>query len=201
MRVRMREYYERRANEYDSTSYEAPDGVDVSPLTAFVSGLTPRRTLDVACGTGYLMRFLQGEVVGLDQSPTMLRLAHGRLGDVELVHAAVPPLPFADGAFDRVFTSFFYGHLSGMVVRARFVREALRVAQELVVVEQAWHADLPRARWEKRQLSDGTSYRVFKRYFDASELADELSGETVLAHDLWVAARTRSTASASDRAR
>jgi hypothetical protein len=36
-------------------------------LEAFVSDLPPGRSLDIACGTGYLTRLLHGDVVALDQ--------------------------------------------------------------------------------------------------------------------------------------
>ena len=42
-------------------------------------------------------------------------------------------LPFEDGAFDRLFTSYFYCHLEEDD-RERFLDEARRVARELVVV-------------------------------------------------------------------
>ena len=35
---------------------------DVAALCAVVAALLPARTLDVACGTGYLTRHLRGEV-------------------------------------------------------------------------------------------------------------------------------------------
>lgn len=41
--------------------------------------LRPARTLDVACGSGFLTRHLRGVVVGLDQSAAMVALAQSRL--------------------------------------------------------------------------------------------------------------------------
>jgi hypothetical protein len=49
----------------------------------------------------------------------------------------VPPLPFADGAFDLAFSSNVYSHLDTAAARAEFVAEALRVACALVVLEQS----------------------------------------------------------------
>ena len=37
------------------------------------------RTLDVACGTGFITQHLSGEVVGLDQSEAMLAIARERV--------------------------------------------------------------------------------------------------------------------------
>jgi SAM-dependent methyltransferase len=176
----MREYYDRRAPEYDASAYEAADAAEVASLTAWVAALAPGRVLDVACGTGYLTRSLRGEIVALDQSRAMLAIARDRLPGAELVRADVPPLPFEDDSFDRVFTGHFYGHLASVSERERFVAEALRVAPELVVVEQAWRPGLPRETWERRELLDGSRHEVFKRYFGADELREELHGEVAL---------------------
>jgi SAM-dependent methyltransferase len=42
---------------------------------ALTAALEPIRTLDVACGTGFLPRHLRGDVVGIDQSPAMSEIA------------------------------------------------------------------------------------------------------------------------------
>ena len=187
----MREYYDRRAPEYDATAYEAADAGEVASLTAWVAGLARGRVLDVACGTGYLTRFLRGEIVALDQSQAMLEIASERVPGAELVRTDVPPLPFDDDSFDRVFTSHFYGHLATAGERERFVDEALRVASEIVVVEQAWRPGLPHETWERRQLGDGSRHTVFKRYFRADELRGELHGKVALEtpHFIGLAAR------------
>jgi ubiquinone/menaquinone biosynthesis C-methylase UbiE len=59
----MQEYYDRRAPEYDASAYEAADAAEVASLTAWVARLAPGRELDVACGTGYLTRFLRGDAL------------------------------------------------------------------------------------------------------------------------------------------
>ena len=80
----MREYYERRAGEYDDwwlgtglfAGRDRPRWEeDVAALQAALAGLPPARTLDVACGTGFLSRHLPGELTGLDQSAAMLDVA------------------------------------------------------------------------------------------------------------------------------
>ena len=76
---------------------------------------------------------LTGEVVGLDQSAAMLDEARRRLPDREFVQGDALSLPFPDGAFDRIFTSYFYCHLVEEE-RMRSFEEARRVAPELVVL-------------------------------------------------------------------
>ena len=145
------------------------------------------RTLDVACGTGFLTRHLPGEVVGLDQSQSMLEVAAERLEGVELVHGDALALPFPDDSFDRVFTGHFYGHL-GPVDRERFVAESRRVASELVVVDSVLRDDVEPEERQERVLNDGSRWTVLKRYFTAAGLADELGGGRVLHEGRWFVA-------------
>jgi SAM-dependent methyltransferase len=193
----MRDYYERRAREYDDwwlgsglfTRRERPGWhEEVRRLIAVLEGLEPARTLDVACGTGFLTRHLPGEVTGLDQSATMVEIATAR--GLDAVQGEAVPLPFDGGAFERVFTSHFYGHLLPGEEAQRFLAEARRVAGELVVVDGASRPDIEDDRWEERRLNDGSTHEVYKRRFRASALAEELGGGEVLhAGDWFVAVR------------
>lgn len=42
--------------------------------------------------------------------------------------------------------------------------------------------------WQEGQLTDGSRHRVYKRYFTAAGLADELGGGTVLMAGRWFVA-------------
>jgi demethylmenaquinone methyltransferase/2-methoxy-6-polyprenyl-1,4-benzoquinol methylase len=190
-------YYDARAAEYDEwylgrgrfARRDRPGWDDeVAALVALVRGLPPARTLDVACGSGFLTRHLRGLVVGLDQSPAMVALAQSRLPDGVALTGDALDLPFADGAFDRVFTGHFYGHLPPSE-RAAFLREARRVAGELVVVDTALRPEVPPEEWQERVLNDGSRHRVFKRYLSAPQLAGEIGGEPLLGGRWFVAAR------------
>ena len=192
----MKAYYDQRAPEYDDwyhgtgmhASIERPGWhEEVARLTRFVGGLSPGRTLDVACGTGFLTRHLHGEVVALDHSPSMLRVAAERAPLAELRQADALPLPFEDESFDRVFTAHFYGHLEPPE-RARFLAEARRVAAELVVVDAALHEGVDAEQWQPRKLLDGSRHVVYKRYFSPAVLAEELGGGTTLFSGSWFVA-------------
>lgn len=190
-----REYYERRAPEYDETSWGALDPehrAEAGDLERVVAALGPGRVLDVGCGTGFLSPQLGGRVVGVDASASMLAVARGRVPGARLVQAAVPPLPFRDRSFDRVFTAHFFGHLREED-RVRFLAEAARVGSELVVVDSAVQPGFPVEGWEERQLRDGSRYRIFKRHFTPEGLAEEVGGGTVLfAGRAFVAVASRS---------
>ena len=117
---RMRAYYHQRAPEYDDrwlgtglfARRERPGWpVEVDALIRLIGSLQPARVLDVACGTGFQTQHLRGDVVAIDQSDAMVSVAGARMPHARVLRADAMPLPFADGEFDRVFTSHFYGHL------------------------------------------------------------------------------------------
>jgi SAM-dependent methyltransferase len=186
-------YYDRRALEYDDwwlgeglyADRERPGwDEELDELRAVIAGLPARRTLDVACGTGFLTRHLRGDVVGLDASERMLSVAREQVPHAHFVQGDALDLPFGDDSFDRVFTSYFYCHL-GQAERERFLAEARRVAPELVVVGSRWNEQDPRERWEERRLKDGSRWTVYKRVFAATDLAAELGGKDVLHEGRW----------------
>jgi SAM-dependent methyltransferase len=192
----MRAYYDARAAEYDdwwlgTGLFERRDRPgwheDVAALCAALAALPPARTLDVACGTGFLTRHLRGAVTALDQSPRMVAIASARLPRATVVRGDAAPLPFANDAFDRVLTSHFYGHLLPDE-RATFVAQARRVAPELVVIDSARGPDAAAEEWQERTLNDGSLHRVYKRFFGGAQLADELGGGAVLMDGRWFVA-------------
>lgn len=188
----MAAYYERRAPEYDdwyagSGRFEERDRPgwhdELGAVVRLLGSLSAARTLDVACGTGFITRHLLGEVVALDGSEAMLRLASSRVAGPS-VRADGLTLPFRDGSFERVFTGHFYGHLpSGD--RERFVREMRRVATELVVLDAALRDDVEPEEVQTRVLSDGSVHQVYKRFFTPRQLIDELGGGEALHEGRW----------------
>ena len=189
----MKAYYDARAPEYDEwyrglgrfDELDRPQwDEDVRELERAVAALPPKRTLDIACGTGFLTRHLRGDVTALDQSEAMLEVAARRAPAARLVRGEAVPLPFADDAFDVVFTGHFYGHLAG-AERERFLREARRVAPRLVVVDSARRPGGPDKAWQERVLNDGSRHPVHKRWFTAEELVAELGGGEVLHSGPW----------------
>ena len=189
----MKAYYDARAPEYDDwyegrglhADRERPGWTEeLAELEGVLRALPAAPTLDVACGTGYLTRWLPGHVTGLDQSERMLGVARTRLGDAPLVRGDALALPFADRSYARVFTGHFYGHLEPEA-RRTFLAEARRVAPELVVADSSvLHADEPESVQERR-LSNGSRWTVYKRHFSGEGLAAELGGGDVLHEGRW----------------
>jgi demethylmenaquinone methyltransferase/2-methoxy-6-polyprenyl-1,4-benzoquinol methylase len=201
------EYYDKRADEYDEwylgaglfADRERPGWhVERDRLCRLLSELPPARTLDVACGTGFLTRHLRGDVTGLDQSARMLAVARGRMPGAAFVRGDALALPFADGAFERVVTGHFFGHLRE-AERQQFMAEAARVADDLVVVDSHERPDHAAEEEQERVLNDGSRHQVYKRYFTGERLALELAGADVLLDGDWfVVVRTALHAAAKD---
>ncbi len=188
-------YYDRRAPEYDE--WYAGEGLfaardrpgwhdEVNRVVELTGCLESARTLDVACGTGFLTRHLRGQVVGIDQSTAMITIARSRLpGGLAIVGDALR-LPVADRAFERVFTGHFYGHLPA-AERQAFLAEARRIAGELIVIDSALRQGISPEQWQERILNDGSRHQVYKRYFTAGQLSAELGGQPLL-DGTWFAA-------------
>ena len=183
----MKAYYHARAREYDdwwlgrnlyAAKHRPGWDDDRTELESWIGGLPAARTLDVACGTGFMTRHLRGEVTGLDQSDAMLEVAAGQVPEATFVQGDALDLPFEDGAFDRLFTSYFYCHLEEDD-RERFLREARRVARELVIVGSRAQPGEELTRWDTRTLQDGSEWQVYKRVFVPADLAAELGGRVL----------------------
>jgi SAM-dependent methyltransferase len=191
-------YYDQRAAEYDEwyqglghfAERDRPGwSAEVDALVQLVRALPAARTLDVACGSGFLTRHLRGVVVGLDQSPSMVALAQSRLPEGVAIVGDALDLPFADDAFDRVLTGHFYGHLPPEE-RATFLAQARRVADELLVIDSALHPGVEPEQRQERVLNNGSRHRIYKRYLTGGQLADEIGGRVLLTGAWFVAAQT-----------
>jgi demethylmenaquinone methyltransferase/2-methoxy-6-polyprenyl-1,4-benzoquinol methylase len=186
-------YYDRRAAEYDDWyldrgGFHQRDrprfAEELESIVATLAALSPAPTLDVACGTGFLTRHLRGTITALDRSPRMLALARKRLPAATLVEGDGLALPFEADAFERIATGHFYGHLDAGQ-RLTFLREARRVATELVIVDASRRHSEVDEEWSTRSLRDGSAWEVYKRYFTPEALLDEVGGGKVLFDGTW----------------
>jgi demethylmenaquinone methyltransferase/2-methoxy-6-polyprenyl-1,4-benzoquinol methylase len=174
---RQKRYYQLRAHEYDATAWEPTDAKrrqELLGLLEAVAALPPARTLDIACGTGFVSQHLRGDLALLDASDEMLAIAAARLPHAQVVHADALPLPFADSSFERVFSGQFYDHLR-LEERMSFLAEARRVAPELVLLEQTRGGKHVEG-FEERFLESGERHEIYTVYFSPESLLAELGG-------------------------
>jgi SAM-dependent methyltransferase len=113
---------EARASLYGSIT--GPFAGDVA--FAAVAEVSPRRLLELGCGTGWfaarVRRELDVDVVAVDQSERMVELA--RRGGVDARVGDVQALPFGDGEFDCVAALWMLYHVTDL---DRGLREIARV--------------------------------------------------------------------------
>jgi demethylmenaquinone methyltransferase/2-methoxy-6-polyprenyl-1,4-benzoquinol methylase len=164
-------YYRSLAGDYLNQGLDLPGGEE---LTEALEAFHPAGSvLELACGpgvwTGQLLRHAT-DVTAVDASPEMLAIAAARVGDdrVRFVQADlftwVP-----DRRYDVVFIGFWLSHVppgrfdSFWTLVARclkddgrvfFADDAYRTPEELI--------EGPSSSTIRRQLKDGTSYRIIK---------------------------------------
>jgi len=118
------------ANAYEALFVPALFG-QWAPKVADAAQLQPgQRVLDVACGTGILVREItsrmgsSGRVAGVDPSPGMVAVAKQLAPAVEWREGVAESLPFPDQSFDAVVSQF---GLMFFTDRRQALREMLRV--------------------------------------------------------------------------
>jgi demethylmenaquinone methyltransferase/2-methoxy-6-polyprenyl-1,4-benzoquinol methylase len=176
----LREYYERRAPEYERI-YQRPERqTDLACLRrAIAHRFAELNVLDVACGTGYWTACFAGHarsVVGVDANPAVLDIARGKalartrftLGDALLLSERL-------GRFDAAFVGFWWSHVPKRDLE-RFVEslhQLLRPGARVVLLDNLFvpgsstpivENDDQGDAWQERVLSDGSRHRVLKNF-------------------------------------
>jgi len=101
-----------------------------------VTGARGATVLDVPCGAGRLTPLLlpvSSRLVSCDYSPAMLGVFRRRYRAPCFVGSAFE-LPFADRAFDVVFSARLSHHIASDARRADYLREIMRIAAGWVIV-------------------------------------------------------------------
>jgi ubiquinone/menaquinone biosynthesis C-methylase UbiE len=107
VRDEVRRRFDDRAPTYDESAMHR-DLADAVAVFALEGAGTPGDVLDVATGTGLVLRALrargaQGRMIGVDLAPRMLDVARGHLPDAELIEAdAAVGLPLPDDCVDLI---------------------------------------------------------------------------------------------------
>jgi len=138
-------------------------GVILTLLEGALGGrLRGARLLDLGCGTGYtLSRLPDGvEAVGLDYSPTALRLAKRRAPGVRYVRGSAYALPFEAESFDAALALDILEHLDDDLLAAREIARVLRPGGAAVVA-------VPAHRWLWSQHDEALDH---KRRYKLAEL-------------------------------
>ncbi len=107
------EGYDMYAEFYDQKSAYL-NSFEEHVLLKMTKDLKGKRVLDMGCGTGRLISMLQksgAEVVGLDTSEKMLKIARKKFPNVEFVRGDAKATPFENDSFDAVVAAFLIVHI------------------------------------------------------------------------------------------
>ena len=130
-------------SSYDRVATVLSFGQDPRWRRALVDAVDARpwdRVLDVATGTGMVAQALRERfgctVVGLDQSPDMLRIARTRDGVFEaIVEGRAEVLPFPDAAFDHLTFTYLLRYVDDPAATMRELARVLRPGGRIAMVE------------------------------------------------------------------
>jgi SAM-dependent methyltransferase len=112
----------------------AVERLRVRAIARMLASAPSLRVLEVGCGGGNVLERVPGRRVGIDLSPFILKKARARLGhDALLARGDAMALPFADGAFDRVFCSEVLEHVLEPEAVVREMRRVLAAGGHAVV--------------------------------------------------------------------
>jgi SAM-dependent methyltransferase len=111
-----------------------------SPVLLEAAGVEPGHDLlDAGCGTGAIARDAvkvvgdHGSVAGIDKSASMLRVARDLCPTAAFRQGDVAELPYTDGSFDVVVSSFMLMFVPDPVQAIREMRRVLRPGGRLAV--------------------------------------------------------------------
>ncbi|MFX0066638.1 MAG: class I SAM-dependent methyltransferase [Candidatus Hermodarchaeota archaeon] len=186
----MEEYYKRRANEYEEIYYRADktrQEENRKITDAFKNLLKGRKTLEIACGTGYWTQFLSEtaqSIVATDLVPDVLEIAkrkHYRCPVSFLIEDAYN-LSFDARTFDGGLANFWFSHIPKRKIDS-FLEGFHRVLQCGSRVFMADNVFVPGIggtlitkkgdednTYKLRQLKDKSEHLVLKNYYTVDEL-------------------------------
>ena len=195
-------YYRARAPEYDQwwlrqgrfdrgADANSRWFDDVEAVERALAAFGPRGdVLELACGTGLWTRHLVADAVRLvavDGSPEVLAITRARVqGPIEFVQADLFEWSPPAGEFDLCFFGFWLSHVPESRFEAFWdrVRNALRPGGRVFFVDSA-RSELSGAadhapvvggeETTTRRLSDGSEFRVVKRFYEPGELERRLA--------------------------
>ncbi len=198
----MRDYYRRRASEYEQTYARPERQTDLAVLHAHVAKrFATRRVLDVACGTGYWSASIAREaqsLTGVDANDATLALARDKrlrtsTGVARFLEGDAYALDESLGRFDAAFVGFFWSHVPHDEL-ARFVNSLLArltPGARVLILDNDYveGSSTPIAlvdndgnAWQERPLSDGTMHRVLKNFPTRADLMKHLAHRASFTH-------------------
>jgi len=136
-------------------------------LLPWIEALTPRRAVDVGCGTGRWTARLSA--IGVDCSPAMLAVAarkEGLRGRLAVAEAAA--LPVASASADLVLCALTFGHIRDQAGAMREFARVLEPGGTLILSD--FHPSAAARGWRRTFQHDGRTYELENHPYTVPEL-------------------------------
>jgi ubiquinone/menaquinone biosynthesis C-methylase UbiE len=145
-------------------------------LLQFVGPVESSDLLEVGCGTGHWLKYLEKQKrrpTGIDPSIRMLLLAREALAGWPLVRGRAEDLPFPNSRFDRLFCINAFHHFADKGVFLSEARRVLRPCGGLMTVGLDPHAGLDK--WWVYDYFPETVELDKERYLSSREIIKAMS--------------------------
>jgi SAM-dependent methyltransferase len=176
-------YYRALAADYLDKGLDLPGSDE---LTEALDAFGPAGSvLELACGpgvwTGQLLRYAT-DVTAVDASPEMLAIAAARIGSERVRFVQADLFTWEpDRRYDVVFIGFWLSHVPAERFESfwSLVADCLEPAGRVFFADDAYRTpdelvEGPSSSTIRRQISDGTAYRLVKMPYQPAELERQL---------------------------
>ena len=163
--VSAREGYALWASEWD-TSGSPIVALEERVIEPWIARLSPRRAIDVGCGTGRWTGRL--DAIGVDGSPEMLLVAAGKGLRGRLAVADAAALPLAGGSVDLVVCTLMLGHVLTWDCAMREMARVLAPRGRLILTD--FHPDAAAWGWRRTFRHEGSVYELENHPYTVRDL-------------------------------
>jgi len=189
----MTSYYNERAEEYDDlymgkSHFTLDPSIylkDVIKVSEMASGFGNGHLIDIACGSGFWLPSYArncSRITLLDQSEKMLKESKKRVEKIRLINLVnfiqgdFLEVMLEDSTFDSALVGFLLSHLTVRQEKVFFLKlkRILKSNGNLLIIDSAWNDE--RQKYTKKEgtqervLNDGRRFKIYKRYFEKSDL-------------------------------
>lgn len=210
----LKTYYAKRAKEYEDVYYrddvrrKKEQEVLAKKITSLVKN---RRTLEIACGTGYWTAAAAKSaqfILATDINKEVLEVASQKIQskNVLFMQADAHHLPAVVPPFDTAMAMFWFSHLKKSEINLFFGHLHSRLAKNALVIiadgnlVDGYGGELKKHSkstdtWKQRTLSSGEQFKIVKNYFSKEELEDKFREhadtlEVLYLEQFWMVAYT-----------
>jgi SAM-dependent methyltransferase len=188
-------YYDERAPEYEAfyygkfpTPHPEPDiyNEDRLPIQPLVTRYVKGKCVDIACGTGFWLPFYHrncSSITLIDQSKGMLAECSKKIHNLGIedktavIQSDIFNPALADSSYDTAVIGFLVSHFKDaeLSVFFRTLEAFLKPEGIFVIIDSLWNEETKifrraKSGMNKRALFDGREFRIYKRFFEQSDL-------------------------------